>query len=107
MNAYDYECCQKARGLSFPGLIMAAMFAATEPEFARLRAAFPEIYAELQVHESTPGPGDRVRVVLRDTGEVYADATPVDADGSYHGRPLVEAGQAVVAKRKWSLRRRP
>lgn len=42
-------------GISFYGLVMAAMRQADDENLARLRSAFPQVWAELQARYNAPG----------------------------------------------------
>ncbi len=63
MSLHDYEVARELerRDVPFYGLIMAAMWRADSENAARLRAAWPEVWEELQARYNTPGatlPGD-------------------------------------------------
>ncbi len=64
MSHYDYRASQVLGrdDPPFAALIMAAMRKSDTDNMARLRAAFPEIYAELHARYNAPGgwlPGER------------------------------------------------
>ena len=62
MSRYDYESSRDVtHSTSFYGLIMAAMRRADTVNLAALRAAFPQVWAELDARYNAPGgvlPGD-------------------------------------------------
>ncbi len=63
MSLYDYEVSREleAHDLPFYALIMAAMRRADTDNLDLLRAAFPEVWAELSARYHAPGgmlPGD-------------------------------------------------
>lgn len=57
MSRYDYECSKEVSRLSAPfyALIMAAMRQADSTNIVKLRAAWPEVYAELDARYNAPG----------------------------------------------------
>ena len=52
---YDYMRSQQLSAEPFYALIMAAMRGADTANLAKLRAAFPEVWAELQARYHAPG----------------------------------------------------
>lgn len=75
MSYYDYTRATHPtlRGAPFYALIMAAMLNADTTNAAKLRAAFPEVWAELEARYWSPGgelPGDGTeRTVIRSLNE--------------------------------------
>lgn len=63
MSRYDYEASKRIAAADWPfyALVMAAMRQADTENLAKLRAAWPEVWAELEQRYHAPGgvlPGD-------------------------------------------------
>ena len=63
MSLYDYQASKVISGQGHPfyALVMAAMREADTDNAAKLRAAWPDVWAELQARYNAPGgvlPGD-------------------------------------------------
>lgn len=72
MSYYDYKISQQIglHDIPFQALIMAAMRQADTENMGRLRAAFPDVAAELDVRYNAPGgllPDEAVRALTEGT----------------------------------------
>jgi len=54
MSYYDYRVSREIVGQPFYALIMAAMRSADTPNTEKLRAAWPDVYEELQARYNAP-----------------------------------------------------
>lgn len=55
MSLYDYQQSLQLRGQQFYALIMAAMYGADSYNIEKLRAAWPDVWAELDERYHAPG----------------------------------------------------
>jgi len=57
VSLYDYKASQAIAAIDYPfyALIMAAMRQADTPNTAKLKAAWPEVYAEIRERYNAPG----------------------------------------------------
>jgi len=81
MSQHDYEVSKRiAYDYPFYALIMAAMRQADTDNTARLRAAFPDVWAELQARYNAPGgvlpsdPTEGLEAVRQDLDAEFAAA---------------------------------